>query len=114
MKKFLIFFFILFFFTFAHLYQKVKIVILAYQVHDKRAALNNLVEEKYNFVYNFYKEANLATLNARLADEDVDLNYPREYVKVVVQKELDKASRARSESLLAKILGFASRVEARP
>ncbi len=115
MKKFLILSLILFAFLFGHIYQKVKIVVLAYQMYNKKIELDNLVEEKGDFVYNFYKEANLLAINERLAEQNLELNYPKEFVKVTSQDAFkEKPYDSSGESLLVKILSFSSQVEARP
>ena len=115
MKKFLSFCLILFVFLFGHIYQKVKIVTLAYQIHHKKLELDNLVEERCDFVYNFYKEANLSAINQRLTQSELDLNYPKKYVRLGAD-DLDKVKQQDTldQSLLVKILSFTSQVEARP
>ena len=99
--------------SFGHLYQKIKIVILAYQISSKQLQLDNLGEERSDLVYNFYKEANLVSINKRVVQEGLGLNYPREYVKVTPTRIVE-VEESRPESLLAKVLGLTSRVEAQP
>jgi hypothetical protein len=114
MKKFLIFCFILFIFLFGHIYQKVKIVILAYKIHNSKMEFDNLVEEKSDFVYNFYKEANLVAINERITSNELELHYPRKYIRVTTQDSSIQQQKPPSQSLLAKIFTFSSQVEARP
>ena len=112
MKKF----FILFLFLtllFTHLYQKVKIVILAYQIHNKKVQLDNLVEEKSELVYNFYKEMNLVNIRRRLNEEGLKFSYPKEYISIA-SLERKKPEGKGQKSILAKIFRFTSQVEAQP
>jgi len=113
MRRPIIFFLILFSFLFAHIYQKVKILTLAYQVRERQVSFDNLVEGKFELVYDFYREANYINISKRLAEDQLELKYPKKYVKLSPQ-DSKKTKPIKREGVLAKLLSIASRVEAQP
>ena len=113
MRRFIILFLITFSFLFLHIYQKVKILVLAYELREIHAVLDNLSEGRSDLAYNFYKEINYANIKERLAKNHINLNYPKEYVKLI-PRDSYKGKTLKKESILARILSITSQVEAQP
>ncbi len=112
MRKILILFIFLFAFCFGHIYQKTKIITLAYKIHDKKTELNSLQEKNSNLLYSFYEKVNVQALHDKMKVEGLQLQYPKKYVKIISPKK--NASPQEKVSLLAKILGVGAQVEAQP
>lgn len=113
MKKITLVFIFLFVVAFGHVYQKTKIITLAYQIHKKNSTLNSLEEKNSNLLYSFYKKVNVQTLHKKMAKEGLQFHYPRKYVKITPKKEKNIAAEEKV-GILAKILGIGTQVEARP
>lgn len=112
MRKILFFFFI-FTLCLVYLSQKTSITILAYQLYQKKVVLENLLEERENLAYNLRKNINVPQLLAKLEQSNFRLHYSREYVKLVPVKAA-QGIYGEEEISFARVLGFASRVEAQP
>jgi uncharacterized protein (UPF0128 family) len=113
-KNFIFFVFIfIFIFSFGHIYQKTKIVTLAYGIHDKKVLLNRLEEKNSSLLYSFYEKVNVQSLHDKMKAEGLQLTYPKKYVKITPVSDKDVPASGRV-SLVAKILGVGSQVEAQP
>ena len=113
MKKIIVFFFILFAFLFLHVYQKTKIIVLAYEVSQKQERFDNLIESRLDLVYNFSREISYVSITKKLADNQLELNYPKKYVRLAAY-DVQKPSAPTKLSMLVKALSLTSRVEAQP
>ncbi len=113
MKKVICSLIIIFCVGLGHIYQKVKIITLAYQIHEKKVCLNELTETNSNLFYNFHKQVNLATINTKLNENGLQLRHPAKYVKIT-PADKQKTGVNTSRNLLAKILGVGAEVEAQP
>lgn len=95
--------------VFFGLYQKQKVLILAYKLNAKKVSLEKLEEEKADLLCLFLHETNLAVVNQRFKADGISPQYPREYVKLV--PALNNEIQARP-TILAKVLRVSNRAEA--
>lgn len=95
--------------VFVGLYQKQKVIILAYELNANKLSLEILEEEKSDILCVFLKETNLASVNRRFAHSGIAMEYPREYVRLV--SGIKPESQARP-TMLARVLGTSNRAEA--
>ena len=113
MKKIIYCLIVIFCISFGHVYQKVKIITLAYQIHDKKVCLDRSLEQNANLFHSFHQQINLATINTKLNENGLQLRHSAKYVKISPVDQENRRMNA-SRNLLAKILGIGAEVEAQP
>ena len=113
MRKYISFFLIFFLFAFFHVYQKVKITVLAYTVHNQNVRLSKLLEDKSSLDSLLSKEFNLVRVNAKAFAQDSSLKYPKGVITVAL-KSRDSGLKHRRVNLLAGVLGLIRQAEAQP
>ena len=86
---------------------------MAYEIRERHAKLDDLIEGRFDLAYSFYKEINYANIEERLVKNDLNLNYPKQYVKLT-PRDSHREKTFKKESILARILSITSQVEAQP
>ena len=95
--------------VFFGLYQKQKILILAYKINAQKQQYQQLEEEKSDLLCSFLRQTNLASINQKFRADGMRPQYPREYVRLVPAFTMDQQTRP---TILARILGTAAHAEA--
>jgi len=113
MRKYIIFFVIFFLFVFFHVYQKVKITVLAYAIQNQNIQLSKLLEEKSSLDSQLSEEINLVKVNAKAFAQDGSFKYPKGVITVAL-KSRNVGLKHKRRSLLAGILGLTGQAEAQP
>lgn len=113
MRKYIIFFLIFFLFVFFHIYQKVKITVLAYVIQNQNMQLSKLLEEKSSLDSRLSEEINLVKVNAKAFAQDSRFEYPNGVITVALNNR-DAGLKHKRKSLLAGIFGLTGQAEAQP
>lgn len=95
--------------VFFGLYQKQKVLILAYELDTYKSVLEDLEEEKADLLCSFLYQTNLASINERFRADGIDPQYPRQYVSIVRAFQPEQRQRP---AIIARVLAAVNGAEA--